>query len=234
MLTQALLWLLNKCPSSALLTGLVIAAACGAMPSEAHAQSWTKICGVIKVIPDDAGEGAQPQEVNRCSTLQEQFDTKTGRLVVSAAVLTQDRQGQSLSVLMPLGVDLRKPVEARIDSGNPLKLEYVKCNQAGCTAEIQLTPELLKAMKDGQQLLVETKGPRGRPIRFNLALTGFGAADDGNPITANQYQEARQQLVGQIRARRAEQVKRAVQELDKKQAPQRPPAQPQQPPQPQQ
>lgn len=195
--------------------------------SQSPQSMWTKLCNMIKVVPEGAGEGAQPEDVNRCLTLQEQFNNTTGRLVVSAALRKQDREGERLLVIMPLGMDLRKSLEAKIDNGNPLKLDYISCDQGGCTAEVQLTPDLVKAMKVGQQLSIETHGPRGRPMRFTLGLTGFAAAYDGDPTDMKQYQEARQKLVSQIRARRAEQVKRAVQEMDRQQAQKRQPTQPQ-------
>jgi invasion protein IalB len=215
----------------AIVVGLT--AATGAFGA-AQGQSWTKLCNTIKVVPEGAAEGTQPQEVNRCITLQEQFNNKNGLLVFSAAVRKQDREGETLSALMPLGMDLRKPVAAKIDNGGSVKLDYVSCNRIGCTAEVQLTPDMIKAMKSGKQLSIETHGPRGRPIRFALGLGGFASAYDGNPTDTKQYQQARQQLINQIRARRAEQVQRALQELDRQQAQQQKPAPQRQPASPQQ
>jgi invasion protein IalB len=229
MRTQAIRFILHKGRLVAMGAGLAITATlCGATQVQAQQaqSSWTKLCDTIKEVPADAGEGAQAKELNRCLTLQEQLNNKTGRLTVSAAVRKQDDEGQHLSVVMPLGMDLRKPIEAKIDNGNPLKLDYISCNQVGCTAEVELTPDILKAMRVGRQLSIETKGPRGRPIRFTIGLSGFATAYDGDPMAVKQYQEARQQLVNQIRERRAEQVKRAVQEMDNQQSQQRQPAQP--------
>jgi invasion protein IalB len=61
---------------------------------------------------------------------------------------------------------------------------------------VQLTPDMLKAMKTGQRLAIETKGPRARPIRFTMGLAGFATAYDGDPTDAKQYQEARSASAG--------------------------------------
>lgn len=138
-------------------------------------------------------------------------------------------------VIVPLGVDLRPDLQAKIDASEPVKLEYVRCGPVGCTAEAKATTDMMKALKTGRQIVIEAKGPLGRPVNFTLPLAGFATVYDGKASDAKQYQEARQRLVSLIRARRAEQIKKAVQALDNQQQSQQQPLPPQgQPRQPQQ
>jgi hypothetical protein len=154
---------------------------------------------------------------------------------VSVAIRQQEgEEGQRLMVIVPLGVDLRPDLHARFDGGMPVKLEYVRCNRIGCTAEIQATANMVQAMKTGQKLFIEAKGPRGGPVNFTLPLAGFATVYDGEASDAKQYQEARQRLVSLIRARREEQIKKAIQAIDSQQQSQQRPLKPQGQPQPQQ
>ena len=130
-------------------------------------------------------------------------------------------------VIVPLGVDLRPDLQAKIDASEPVKLEYVRCGSVGCTAEAKATTDMMKALKTGRQIAIEAKRPLGRPVHFTLPLAGFATVYDGKASDAKQYQEARQRLVSLIRARRAEQIKKAVQALDNQQQSQQQPLPPQ-------
>lgn len=216
-------------------SGLVLAALCFAtargtdgfaqnQPPQAQPQAqqqpqsgWVKLCDKVKVQADDQNDGApeNAQEVNLCFTFQERLHGQTGQLVVSVAMRQQDGEdGRHLMAVVPLGINMRQGLQTKVDGGKPLKLDWIRCSQAGCTAEAKVTPDLANAMKTGKQITVEGVGPRGKPLTFALPLTGFAEVDAGAASDAKKFQQSRQRLVSFIRARRAGDVKKALKELD--------------------
>jgi invasion protein IalB len=189
---------------------------------------WTKLCNKIKVATEtQAEEGTQrTNAVNVCLTFQERVNNKDGALVVSAGIRQQEGEdSEQLIVIVPLGIDLHSELQARIDGGKPVKLDYERCDAAGCTADATATPDIINAMKTGRQFVVEAKR-LGQPLSFDLPLAGFALSYTGKASDSKQYAEMREQMVNAIRARRAEQIRRAVEQIDKQQ--QQQPLQPQQ------
>jgi invasion protein IalB len=192
---------------------------------------WFKLCAKVVVAAKDQTQSGQQatQEVVSCRTVQERLNSKNAQIVVAAAISQREGEdGQHFFATVPLGMDLRSAPQARIDSGKPLKLEYVACDANGCNADAKVSADLVKAMKTGQQLVINVKTPLGGPASLSLPLAGFAAAYDGKPTDSQQYQAMREQLVNAIRARRAAQIQNAIQAID---APQQ--SQTQQSPQPQ-
>jgi invasion protein IalB len=185
--------------------------------------AWTKLCG--KVVAAAEGQQQQPteeqsaQDINPCVTFQEQF-SRDGMFLVSAGLRREgSEQATRLVVTVPLGVDLRDNPQASVDGGKPAKLAYAHCQPRGCTADGKVTTEFVTAMRGGKEIALEVKGPLGKSISFALPLTGFAAAYDGQASDAARYAAARQQRVDAIRARRADEINKALQNLDKQQAP---------------
>jgi invasion protein IalB len=192
-----------------------------AQPSQS---AWTKLCDKVAEASQASAEGEPAaKKVNLCITLQERLNNTDGSLVFSASVRQQEGADQVyLMAIVPIGLDLKAEVQAKIDKGKPMQLDYIRCDKVGCVAEAPLPAAMLQTMKSGQQLVIEPKGPRGRTISFVMPLAGFTAAYEGAPADAKKYHEARQEVVRQIRIRRQEQIRKAVQELDKRQQPDAP------------
>jgi invasion protein IalB len=185
---------------------------------------WTKLCDKIQVPADKPAEGGAqgqpaPKAANLCVTLQERVNNTDGALVFSGSVRQQEgTEGDYLTVIVPLGLDLRGGVQAKIDNGKPIKLEYMSCVQVGCTAETKLPAGALQSMKTGKELIIEVMAPNKRPVRFSLPLTGFATTLEGPASDLRQYQMSRQQVVATIRARRQQEIQQAVEEADRRRA----------------
>jgi invasion protein IalB len=198
----------------------------------ASQSAWTKLCGKAQATaeeqaqaPQDAEQAQASEDVNVCRTFEEVLNNKDGRVVASVGI--RQREGEAdLVVTLPLGVNLRGDPQARIDGGKSVKLEYLRCGPIGCTADGKVTTDFVTAMRSGKQIVIEARGPMGKPGSFVLPLTGFAAAYDGQPSDAEQYQETRQRLVALIRARRAAQIQKAIEMLDQQQSQQQPSQQP--------
>lgn len=176
---------------------------------------WTKLCTKVKVADQANGEAQTAPEVNLCRTVQEGFDKiGGGPLFVTAIQEREGGDGSRMMVTVPLGVDLRSGVQVKIDGGRPFKLDYASCTRVGCTADVKVSSDLITTMKSGQQLFLEVKGPRGKAFDTTIPLEGFAAAYDGNAADAQKYQELRQKLSNAICARRADQLKKALEAID--------------------
>ena len=234
---------LQKSVVAALAAGSLLTAAVGSIAQESQQQQgqqqqpaslWMKLCGRIRVAAQGQTQASQQatQEANTCRTFQERLNDKNAQIVVEAAINQQaGEDGEHLLTTVPLGVDLRTAPQAKIDGGKPVKLEYGSCDANGCNADAKVPVDVVKAMKTGRQLVIEVKGPLGRPLSFELPLVGFAAAYDGQPSDVQQYQEKRKSLVNAIRAARAAQIQKAIEAMDNQQQAQQ--QQSQQPPQPQ-
>jgi hypothetical protein len=82
-----------------------------------------------------------------------------------------------------------------------IKLSYTLCHPAGCTAEVEATPELINDLKGGGGLVVFSIGANGAPVGFPVPLNGFTESLAGTPVDNKQYGEARKALMEQIAAR---------------------------------
>ena len=69
----------------------------------------------------------------------------------------------------------------------PIKLVYTLCHAAGCTAEAEATPELIKQVQGGAGLIVFAVNGNGSPIAFPVPLNGFNEALAGAAADNKQY-----------------------------------------------
>ena len=85
-----------------------------------------------------------------------------------------------------------------------VKLDYMLCHLAGCTAEMELTPEFLKELKTGGGIVFLAINPGGQTMGFPVPLDGFAQTYAGAPVDNKQYGEARKALMQQIAQRQQE------------------------------
>jgi len=184
--------------------------------------AWVKLCEKAPVVTgiDKKEEGKVIREDKTiCLTHHERLDGNTGMVLVSAAIREVEGANQkSLMVMVPLGMAIPAGVRAavytqeqwtkaanneKIDEKTlkPVKLEYSLCHAAGCTAEVEATPDLIAQMKKGGGLMVLAVNAGAQPIGFPVPLAGFSEAHDGKPVDNEEYAKARAQLMSQIRER---------------------------------
>jgi|SRR5262245_45933885 len=138
-------------------------------PPAAHAQGiWVKLCEKANAVSKDKDGKDVKKEVNICLIHHEHLDEK-GNVLVSAALRQIEGQDkQHFMVMVPLGKlikpgmhviiypkDLWESVETNygISDSNQsglqlLSLSYTLCHPAGCTAEVEATPELLREVEE--------------------------------------------------------------------------------------
>ena len=216
-----------------------------AAPTQADPQSaWVKLCE--KAQYQKVGADGKPmmngdkpvlEDKQLCLTHHEQM-TAAGVTIISAAV--QQLEGVErlgMMVMVPSAVGLTIPTGMRVfvytkeqwelvtkkekvdETKLPSQdLRFTMCHQNGCTAENEATPALLDAMKKGAVLVALAIHVSGRPVSFEVPLTGFGATFSGTAIDNALYNSERAKLWETIKANQIEQMKRFQEQLQNPQA----------------
>ena len=105
-------------------------------------------------------------------------------------------------------IDEAKIKEAKLKS---VRLVYTLCQEIGCIAEAEATPDFVNEMKTAGGLMIITLHPSGQPIMLTVSLNGFDQSYAGKPADMNAYKDQRRALMQQIAQRQqqmAEEYKR--------------------------
>lgn len=88
-----------------------------------------------------------------------------------------------LSVLVPLNVILTKRLGLRIDSGELMMFDYIRCSDAGCLVSIAIDDSLLASFQAGVQALFviyfEDETGIGIPVSLDGLTSGLEALAQG-------------------------------------------------------
>jgi invasion protein IalB len=214
----------------------------------ASQSAWVKLCekATAQIKGKDGKE--EKKDLNICLTHHERLDGNSGMVLVSAALRQIEGQDkQHFMVMVPLGMLIQPGMRATVFPKNlwdkvqkneklekaeesklkGLKLEYTLCHAAGCTAEMEASPELLGDLKSNGGLMVFAIAASGAPIAFPVPLGGFEQALAGQPVDAKKYGEARKALMMQIAQRQqqlAAELKKQNDDLQKMQGSVAPPS----------
>jgi invasion protein IalB len=114
-----------------------------------------------------------------CRAIQQIFQRDTRQLVSSVAVrFAPELKAGSMSILLPLGLNLTEPVLIKVDNGPPEKQPIQTCNNSGCLVTMTANDKLLAAMRAGTELKLTVQDASKKPIEMSLPLLGFGIAYD--------------------------------------------------------
>jgi invasion protein IalB len=114
-----------------------------------------------------------------CRAIQQIFQRDTRQLVASVAVrFAPELKAGSMSILLPLGLNLTEPVAIKVDNGAPERQPIQTCNNAGCLVTLTANDKLLAAMRTGTDLKLTVQDASKKPIEMSLPLLGFGIAYD--------------------------------------------------------
>jgi invasion protein IalB len=206
-----------------------------AEPEAGKQSAWVKLCEKASGIVKNKDGKEEKKDLDICLTHHERLDGNTGMVLVSAALRNVEGQSKDhFMVMVPLGMMIQAGMRAtvypkdawekvqkkeKVDEAKlkAIKLAYTLCHPAGCTAEVEVTPELLADLKSGGGLVVFTIGANGAPVGFPVPLNGFEQALAGKPVDNKQYGEARRALMQQIAARQQELADQQRKEFEAKQ-----------------
>jgi invasion protein IalB len=187
--------------------------------------AWVKLCDRSQLKGKDKHGNDLVKEVEACVTMTEQIHLDTGLAVLDVTlqqVRLDDHERHALSVTVPLGVAMATGATVTVlptdlwlkvhrsetlDSSDEIRLSartfrlaFSHCIQAGCIAEIELSPALIDFLKDNAGLLVHTVRT-GAPLMQPVPLAGFALALEGAPTDTNRYLQTRAELMQAIAER---------------------------------
>jgi invasion protein IalB len=180
-------------------------AAADAPPQDA----WVKLCM----------KNEQTQKKEICLINHEGLEPNSGMVLITAMVRkVEGEDKQQLIIRLPTAYALVIPagVQAKIDEGKPIDLQYMICFPAGCQAQTDLTADVFDSMRKGKQMLVAAVNFQQKTMGFPVPLSGFNKAYDGPPADPVKYEESRKQLMEMFRKRQAELAAKAAQAEQKK------------------
>ena len=205
-------------------------AAAAAAPAEGKAApAWVKLCEKGNFVTKDKDGKEKAQEHSICLTHHERIDAQSGIVLVSAAIRQVDEgKNPLLMVMLPLGMaippgmqvgvypkDMWEKIQKneKVDDSKltPIKVPFILCHSAGCTGEIDATPEILDGFKSSGGIIVYAVSGTGQPVAFPIPLVGFDSAIAGAPADNQEYAKQRRALMQQI----AENQQKAIDEYRK-------------------
>ena len=125
-------------------------------------------------------EKAPEGDEELCYVFQNVTKKDSGQLVLGARIAYRPGQGDPLIVVtVPLGSLLPPGAALMMDGVEPIKLTFFLCAAEGCTTvATPLNPDMIAAMKKGEQAVVRVAAPNKQVVGLPLSLNGFTKALD--------------------------------------------------------
>jgi invasion protein IalB len=141
---------------------------------------------------------------------------ESGQPVIAAVIIEPEGEPKKiLRVTLPLGMQLIHGTRIIIDSNQPQQSPYVICFQNGCMSDYEATPEVIAALKKGQNLVVQAINSNGAPLTLPLPLAGeFAKAYDGPPTDPKVFEENQKKLQEELQ-KRADEQRKKLEEMQK-------------------
>ena len=186
-----------------------VAAASHALPSSAQTvsdPSWSKYCTKLN-----------DSEV--CN-VQYTIVSGNGRLVTSVNLL--ESKGKTnrkiFQVAVPSGRFIPPGVSLKIDNSAENKLPFNLCLPDRCLAEVQLSDNLVNALKAGGEMTLTSTNFRAQKNPVKVTLKGFTAAFDGPPLKRDEVENRQKQLQEELKKKAqetADKLKKAQEDAKK-------------------
>jgi invasion protein IalB len=206
------------------------AAAKPAAGDTAKQSAWVKLCEqAVQKAKDKDGKDVENKKII-CLTHHERLDGNSGMVIVSAALREiEGNDKKQFMIMVPLGMAIPPGLKAAVYTKDmwdkaaknekvdetalkPIDLKFSLCHQAGCTAEVEATKELVESMKTGGGIMVLALNAGAQPIGFPVPLDGFTEAFGGKPVNNDEYAKARGELMGRIREMQVERMNKYKEE----------------------
>lgn len=100
----------------------------------------------------------------------------SGATIAARVSIIHVRGDLWLQYTIPLGVDLERGIQLSIDDGEKFETTMSSCTSYGCTGRLDLTPEIIESMKQGNALRIFFVRPSVQRIfLIPFKLEGFTA-----------------------------------------------------------
>lgn len=169
-------------------------------------RGWFKVCA--------------KQEDNDICNVQNIVSADSGQLLTAVSMI--EVKGKVTKKLFQISVPTGRLIPAgiglQIGQGKAIKVEYAICFPDRCIAEAGLSPELLAAMKKGNELTLTSVNFQNKPNPIKISLEGFGASYDGPAIKQSDLEAQNKKLETEIAKRKDDFAKKLKDEQEKAKA----------------
>ena len=112
-----------------------------------------------------------------CSMEQTVVVTSSGQLLASVVIrIPADTRQPVMMVQVPVGLYLPAGLNLQVDDEKPQPLALQTCDLKGCYAGTPVSPEMIKAMKDGKLFKITLQNMAKENISVPLTLANFAEA----------------------------------------------------------
>jgi invasion protein IalB len=123
--------------------------------------------------------GAQSEQ---CAIVQSVNDADRPNItLVVIALKTADRKSRLLRIVAPLGVLLPPGVGLRIDNEDYGRINFIRCQNNGCVAEVFIDDKLLPKLEAGTNARLVIYQTLEEGVGVPVTLTGFKEAFEALP-----------------------------------------------------
>ena len=166
------------------------------------ATPWTKFCA-----KDEDSAGSMP--------ICMMFSEATLANGHSARVTLIEREGQQRRIMravLPGDMNLALGARAVVDQGKAFTASSFRCQPSACTAEFNVTPDMLGRLESGRMLSLQSVTPGGQAVRFPVPLADFAGVRARPPNDARALEEQQQKKLQDELQRRAEDMRKNLQQ----------------------
>ena len=149
-----------------------------AVPARAQDQAKAQTFGDWRISCDPVGESGE-----QCALTQIVVAEDDEGLWLNAYFFRPPESEESLllSVLVPLNVILTRRLGLRIDDGERMQFDFIRCSDAGCLVSISIDDTLLTAFRAGNEALFDFYFEDEAGVGMPLSLAGLTAGLEALP-----------------------------------------------------
>ncbi|MDQ3559938.1 MAG: invasion associated locus B family protein [Pseudomonadota bacterium] len=160
-------------------------AAAPAQPSAGVAQpEWEKVCGNVK-------------EQQECHISRRRV-AATGQALMQFMIIERGDK-KLIQVAVPPVALIQPGVQVKIDENQPTGVKFVVCTPGECLALGEINTDFVAGLKKGNDLIVTMLNPQGKPVAFDISLSGFTASYDGPGLNPAEAQARQQKLEDELK-----------------------------------
>ncbi|MGL4491122.1 MAG: invasion associated locus B family protein [Rhizobiaceae bacterium] len=186
--------------------GIAVAPASAQQAGAQAPRGWFKVCA--------------KQEENDICNVQNIVTADSGQLLTAVSLIEVKGKitKKIFQISVPTGRMIPAGIGLQVGQNKAVKIDYAICFPDRCIAEAGLSPELLAAMKRGNELTLTSVNFQNKPNPIKISLGGFAASYDGPAIKQSDLEEQNKKLEAEIAKRKDDFAKKLKEEQDKAKA----------------
>ena len=121
---------------------------------------WEKVCGPVK-------------EQQECHISRRRV-AATGQAIAQFMIIERGDK-KLIQVAVPPVALIQPGIQIKIDDAEPIGVKYVVCTPGECLALGEINADFVGSLKRGNQVVITMLNPQGKPVNFDISLSGFTA-----------------------------------------------------------